>query len=54
MTIRFSVRPAFGPRGWEVLDHSTHMPVLNSQGRVRKFKTKADAISFASASNKEA
>lgn len=54
MITRFSVRPAFGSRGWEVLDHSTHAPVLNSQGRVRKFKTKAEAISFAAASNKEA
>lgn len=53
MNILFSVRPSYGPRGWEVLDHSTHMPVLNSQGRVRVFKTKASAIAFAAASNQK-
>lgn len=52
MTTRFTIRPAYGKTGFEVVDSATRAPVPSVKtGKPRKFKTRADAISYAHAAN---
>lgn len=45
-TFRFSIRPAYGPTGWNIWDSETQNFVKNSRGGLLTFRTKVIAHAY--------